>query len=67
MFIFLQVNSDVVFHKRDRYGTLTPYKVDKTHVGQAIYTKAVGGSSAVDITHTYKYPEGNTRLPNDRN
>ncbi|XP_044032118.1 coagulation factor XIII A chain-like [Siniperca chuatsi] len=57
-FVFAEVNSDVVFHKRDQYGTLTPYKVDKTLVGQAIYTKAVGSTSAVDITHTYKYPEG---------
>lgn len=64
--IFLQVNSDVVFHKRDRYGTLTPYKVDKTHVGQSICTKAVGGYSSVDVTHTYKYPEGNAQLKNDQ-
>uniref|UniRef100_A0A671WPR1 protein-glutamine gamma-glutamyltransferase n=1 Tax=Sparus aurata TaxID=8175 RepID=A0A671WPR1_SPAAU len=57
-FVFAEVNSDVVYQKRDRYGTLTPYRVDKTYVGQCIYTKAVGSSATHDITHTYKYPEG---------
>lgn len=57
---FLQVNSDVTFHKRDRYGTLTPYRVDKLHVGKLIYTKAVGSTGPEDVTHTYKYPEGLT-------
>ncbi|XP_060950230.1 coagulation factor XIII A chain-like [Limanda limanda] len=56
-FVFAEVNSDVVFMNRDRYGTLTPFRVDKTHVGQAVYTKAVGGYGPVDITHTYKYPQ----------
>ncbi|XP_074550147.1 coagulation factor XIII A chain-like [Halichoeres trimaculatus] len=57
-FVFAEVNSDVVFHKRDRYGTLSPYRVDKLHIGQLIYTKAVGSFSPQDVTHTYKYPEG---------
>uniref|UniRef100_A0A3B4UUT8 protein-glutamine gamma-glutamyltransferase n=1 Tax=Seriola dumerili TaxID=41447 RepID=A0A3B4UUT8_SERDU len=57
-FVFAEVNSDVVFLKRDRYGTLTPFRVDKTHIGQAIYTKAVGSPAPMDITYTYKYPEG---------
>ncbi|XP_062235158.1 coagulation factor XIII A chain-like isoform X2 [Platichthys flesus] len=56
-FVFAEVNSDVVFHKRDRYGTLSPFRVDKNHVGQAVYTKAVGGPGPVDIKHTYKYPQ----------
>lgn len=60
VFHSLQVNSDVVFHKRDRYGTLSPFRVEKAHVGQAVYTKAVGSSGQMDVTHTYKYPEGNT-------
>ncbi|XP_078018791.1 coagulation factor XIII A chain-like [Epinephelus lanceolatus] len=57
-FVFAEVNSDVVFHKRDRYGVLTPYRVEKTHIGQAVYTKSVGNNSYNDITHTYKFPEG---------
>ncbi|XP_053268928.1 coagulation factor XIII A chain [Pleuronectes platessa] len=56
-FVFAEVNSDVVFHKRDRYGALSPFRVDKNHVGQAVYTQAVGGSGPVNITHTYKYPQ----------
>ncbi|KAM7369547.1 hypothetical protein PAMP_010864 [Pampus punctatissimus] len=57
-FVFAEVNSDVVFHKRDRYGTLTPYRVEKTMIGQAVCTKAIGSDTIHDITHTYKYPEG---------
>lgn len=57
-FVFAEVNSDVVFYKRDRYGALTPYRVEKAHVGKVIYTKAVGSTAPMDITHTYKYPEG---------
>lgn len=60
MAFFLQVNSDVIFHKRDRYGTLTPYRVDKLHVGKLIYTKAISSAAPDDVTYTYKYPEGNT-------
>eukprot|EP00064_Thunnus_orientalis_P021556 superscaffoldBa00006615_g21721 len=56
-FVFAEVNSDVVFHKRDRYGTLTPYRVEKAVIGQSICTKAVGSDAVQDITHTYKYPE----------
>ncbi|KAM9337122.1 coagulation factor XIII A chain-like [Symphorus nematophorus] len=57
-FVFAEVNSDVVFHKRDRYGTMTPYRVEKTHIGMMVYTKAVGSRAPMDVTHTYKYPEG---------
>ncbi|CAN9506060.1 unnamed protein product [Ophioblennius macclurei] len=57
-FVFAEVNSDVVFLKRDTYGTLTPFKVDTTHVGQAMVTKALDGDYAVDVTNTYKHPEG---------
>ncbi|XP_045927854.1 coagulation factor XIII A chain-like [Micropterus dolomieu] len=57
-FVFAEVNSDVVFYKRDRYGTLTPFNVDKTRVGKIICTKALGSTDIVDITRTYKYSEG---------
>nr|XP_046226724.1 coagulation factor XIII A chain-like [Scatophagus argus] len=57
-FVFAEVNSDVVFQKRDRYGTLTPFRVDTSHIGQAVLTKAVGSMSPVDIKGNYKYPEG---------
>uniref|UniRef100_A0A8D3DEA7 protein-glutamine gamma-glutamyltransferase n=1 Tax=Scophthalmus maximus TaxID=52904 RepID=A0A8D3DEA7_SCOMX len=54
-FVFAEVNSDLVCLKRDRFGTLSPFRVDKNHIGQAIYTKAVGNNGHMDITHTYKY------------
>ncbi|XP_077952530.1 coagulation factor XIII A chain-like [Gasterosteus aculeatus] len=57
-FVFAEVNSDVVFHKKDKFGTLTPYRVEKTIIGTAIYTKAVGANQPSDITQTYKYQEG---------
>uniref|UniRef100_H3CJT8 protein-glutamine gamma-glutamyltransferase n=1 Tax=Tetraodon nigroviridis TaxID=99883 RepID=H3CJT8_TETNG len=57
-FVFAEVNSDIVYYKKDKYGNLTPYNVDTTHVGRCIYTKALSGSGPVDITHTYKHPEG---------
>lgn len=52
------MNSDLVYHKKDKYGNLTPYSVDTTHIGKCIYTKSVGGTQPVDITLNYKNPEG---------
>uniref|UniRef100_A0A8C2XPT6 protein-glutamine gamma-glutamyltransferase n=1 Tax=Cyclopterus lumpus TaxID=8103 RepID=A0A8C2XPT6_CYCLU len=59
-FVFAEVNSDLVFHKRDRFGTLTPYRVETDLIGLAVYTKALNGNSPVDVTLNYKYPEGST-------
>eukprot|EP00066_Takifugu_rubripes_P028254 XP_011617520.1 PREDICTED: coagulation factor XIII A chain [Takifugu rubripes] len=57
-FVFAEVNSDLVYHKKDKYGNLTPYSVDTTYIGKCIYTKSVGGTQPVDITLNYKNPEG---------
>ncbi|XP_026869086.2 coagulation factor XIII, A1 polypeptide a, tandem duplicate 1 [Electrophorus electricus] len=57
-FVFAEVNSDVVFHKRDKYGNTEVVSVNTTYVGQLILTKMVGSNEPEDITHTYKYPEG---------
>uniref|UniRef100_A0AAQ5X2Q2 protein-glutamine gamma-glutamyltransferase n=1 Tax=Amphiprion ocellaris TaxID=80972 RepID=A0AAQ5X2Q2_AMPOC len=57
-FVFAEVNSDVVFLKKDRYGTMEVFKVDKTHVGQGLFTKALGSDQYMNVTHTYKHPEG---------
>ncbi|XP_024859220.1 coagulation factor XIII A chain-like [Kryptolebias marmoratus] len=57
-FVFAEVNSDLVHMKSDKYGNLSPFKVDTTYVGILIYTKAMGGWSPENVTHTYKYPEG---------
>uniref|UniRef100_A0A3B4BQY5 protein-glutamine gamma-glutamyltransferase n=1 Tax=Pygocentrus nattereri TaxID=42514 RepID=A0A3B4BQY5_PYGNA len=57
-FVFAEVNSDVVFHKRDKYGNTRIVSTNTTYVGQLIVTKSVGSSTADDITENYKYPEG---------
>lgn len=59
------MNSDIVFMKRDRYGNLSPFRVDKTYVGQALYTQSIGSDAPFDITNEYKYPEGNGGLSCD--
>lgn len=60
--ISLQVNSDIVFYTRNQNGTLNPYMVDKTYVGKCILTESVEERQDgwTDITHNYKYPEGDT-------
>ncbi|XP_076014472.1 coagulation factor XIII A chain-like [Genypterus blacodes] len=63
-FCFAEVNSNVIFLKRDRYGTMTPFRVDKLHVGKLLCTKAVGSNQRIDITHEYKHQEGSAE--NDR-
>ncbi|KAM9713032.1 coagulation factor XIII A chain-like [Menidia menidia] len=57
-FVFAEVNSDIIYLKRDRYGTMTPFKVDESSVGELIVTKAVGSWGSEDVTLTYKYPQG---------
>uniref|UniRef100_A0A8C9YM72 Transglutaminase-like domain-containing protein n=2 Tax=Sander lucioperca TaxID=283035 RepID=A0A8C9YM72_SANLU len=57
-FVFSEVNSDVVFYQRDRYGILTPYWVDKDYIGKAVYTKSLGSNSPNNITQNYKYLPG---------
>lgn len=54
-----QVNSDVVFYSRNKDGTLEPVKVNPSHVGRMILTKAPGSMGRRDITDQYKFPEGN--------
>ncbi|KAL0970145.1 hypothetical protein UPYG_G00237770 [Umbra pygmaea] len=57
-FVFAEVNSDVVFHSRNRDGTLTVVKVNTSHVGRLVLTKAPGRDARRDITDNYKFPEG---------
>ncbi|XP_036433992.1 coagulation factor XIII, A1 polypeptide a, tandem duplicate 1 [Colossoma macropomum] len=57
-FVFAEVNSDVVFHKRDKYGNMTVIASNTTYVGQLIVTKSIGSNMAEDVTENYKYPEG---------
>ncbi|XP_035854944.1 coagulation factor XIII A chain-like isoform X2 [Sander lucioperca] len=57
-FVFSEVNSDVVFYQRSRYGTLTPYWVETDYIGKAVYTKSLGSNSPNNITQNYKYLQG---------
>ncbi|KAI4886316.1 hypothetical protein NFI96_016736 [Prochilodus magdalenae] len=57
-FVFAEVNSDVVFYRRDNVGTMQPVKVNTNHVGRMVLTKAVLHDGRKDITDQYKFPEG---------
>ncbi|KAJ8268847.1 hypothetical protein COCON_G00114540 [Conger conger] len=57
-FIYAEVNSDVVFYKRDQSGNVVPVKVNSTHVGRKVLTKAIGRDQYDDITSQYKFAEG---------
>lgn len=54
----LQVNSDKIYWQRNLDGTFSQIHSEKKAVGHCISTKAVGSDERVDITHLYKYPEG---------
>lgn len=58
-----QINSDVVFYTRDKDGTLVPVKVNRTHIGRAVFTKSPGAMTRRDITDQYKFPEGQRQFP----
>ncbi|XP_067303182.1 coagulation factor XIII A chain [Pseudorasbora parva] len=57
-FVFAEVNSDVVFYGRRKDGTLEVVKVNATHVGRMVLTKAVLHDGRRDITNQYKFAEG---------
>ncbi|XP_053324193.1 coagulation factor XIII A chain [Spea bombifrons] len=57
-FIFSEVNSDIVYSKAMKDGSKVVEYVDKTHVGQRILTKEIGGNGPQDITDLYKFSEG---------
>ncbi|XP_041635652.1 coagulation factor XIII A chain [Cheilinus undulatus] len=59
-FVFAEVNSDVVFYSRSREGTMEPVKVNHSHVGRMVLTKAPGTMARRNITDQYKFPEGST-------
>uniref|UniRef100_A0A8C6UPQ3 protein-glutamine gamma-glutamyltransferase n=1 Tax=Neogobius melanostomus TaxID=47308 RepID=A0A8C6UPQ3_9GOBI len=59
-FVFAEVNSDVVFYMRGKEGTMEPVKVNRSHVGRAVYTKTPGELTRKDITDQYKFPEDST-------
>ncbi|KAM5157448.1 coagulation factor XIII A chain [Mantella aurantiaca] len=57
-FLFSEVNSDIVYFTVMKDGSKVEKCTDKTHVGQKILTKEIGGDGPHDITDQYKFPEG---------
>ncbi|XP_075684564.1 coagulation factor XIII A chain [Rhinoderma darwinii] len=57
-FLFAEVNSDIIYSKVMKDGTLEVQYIDKTHVGQKLLTKEIGGDGSLDITDLYKFSEG---------
>lgn len=59
IFIFAEVNADRttwIYNKKD--GSQKQNSVDTRSIGRYISTKAVGSNSRMDVTITYKHPEG---------
>lgn len=56
-FIFAEVNSDVLYYKRDKYGKRLFVGTDKKLVGKKIVTKRPYVNGYLDLTHDYKYNE----------
>lgn len=52
------MNSDVIYHKSDKYGKMKIIHVDSAYMGKLLVTKKKDCSEYEDITSTYKYPEG---------
>ena len=51
------MNADVRYYTVHEDGTQTLTRVNTSHVGKKISTKAVGSSLREDITLDYKFPE----------
>lgn len=61
------MNSDVYkYTLNTQTGKTELLSVDKTYVGKKLVTKSIGGNNyePMDITETYKYPEGMWHLDN---
>lgn len=53
-----QVNSDVHYLTRDKYGNVVSVYVDTTLVGRGLFTKHILADTPDEVTSTYKHPEG---------
>jgi hypothetical protein len=56
----LQVNADIRYYTVRNDGSSTLTRVNTTHVGKNISTKAIGSSVVNIITNEYKFREGST-------
>lgn len=63
IFSHLQVNSDVVYSKRNKYGDMDVIFVDKTYVGKLIVTKMIGSNNYNNITDSYKHAKSKLLCP----
>ena len=57
-FIFAEVNADRVYWHENEDGDYEIKKIDKTHVGKMVVTKAVRSDKPEYITDQYKHKEG---------
>ncbi|KFW92637.1 Coagulation factor XIII A chain [Phalacrocorax carbo] len=57
-FVYAEVNSDIVYSRREKNGTQLIEKIDTAHIGQLIVTKEIGGDGMMEITEEYKFQEG---------
>lgn len=57
-FVFAEVNADKVFYFQRPRGGFAVGRVDSYIVGRSISTKSVGSNSRMDLTATYKHPDG---------
>ncbi len=53
----------MVFYSRSKDGSMEPVKVNQSHVGRMVLTKAAGEMTRRDITDQYKFPEGQPLYP----
>ena len=54
----VQVNADIRSYVVRKDGKKVLTRVDTTHIGKNISTKAVGSSRVNIVTNDYKFPEG---------
>ncbi|NWH25905.1 F13A factor, partial [Grus americana] len=57
-FVYAEVNSDIVYSRREKNGIQVIERIDTTHIGQLIVTKKVGDDGMMEITEEYKFQEG---------
>ncbi|XP_067906028.1 protein-glutamine gamma-glutamyltransferase 2 [Heterodontus francisci] len=61
VFIFAEVNADVVYWLVNKDGSRKELGVKQHQVGKQIITKSAYTDEKEDLTHDYKYPEGSTK------
>uniref|UniRef100_A0A3Q3B159 protein-glutamine gamma-glutamyltransferase n=1 Tax=Kryptolebias marmoratus TaxID=37003 RepID=A0A3Q3B159_KRYMA len=61
LFIFAEVNADIIYWRMLPDGQLQKITVDERTVGRNISTKSIYGDFREDVTLQYKYPEGSAK------